>query len=333
MIAISSDGTRAGSQTTTFLVSPPPPYISAIIVAGVSGITGAQQVTVLTNTPANNGQPISNATVTVNGTVFPYNSNSNTYVGNVTIAAGTAVNLSVTANGATYTATANEFSTYPSITAPTNGTAWSPSGASNNINWSVGAPTTGAYYLDGIMDNSNNGNFVFPASGGPQEALISGATTKSVNVPANTLAGSGSYTVLVGILNGTDGSNGTVTAGGTTIPNALTGSAMLVGAGASVQITTSGAQLAHVYISGNVGTFGSSNLPVYWKDGALNLLPLNSGYGGGYAAGIAINKSGNVYIGGTQYGGALAPLLGYWKNGIFVAFSAAAGSGTANAGN
>ena len=76
------------------------------------------------------------------------------------------------------------------------------------------------------------------------------------------------------------------------------------------------------YISGVVATTNSGALqPVYWKDGVLNFLPLNSGYIGGNAGQIAVDSSNNVYIAGNQFGGPSANLVGYWRNGTFVTVS------------
>ena len=68
-------------------------------------------------------------------------------------------------------------------------------------------------------------------------------------------------------------------------------------------------------------------MPVYWKDGSLNLLPLIGGNTHGWTQYIAEDKSGNVYITGGQYGGTLGLQLGYWKNSTFVVLASNAPAG------
>jgi hypothetical protein len=73
----------------------------------------------------------------------------------------------------------------------------------------------------------------------------------------------------------------------------------------------------HVYIDGGVWPSPSSydsQVPVYWKDGIINYLPLESGYASGGIGSITVAESGDVYIAGNQNGS----LNGYWKNSNFV---------------
>lgn len=80
--------------------------------------------------------------------------------------------------------------------------------------------------------------------------------------------------------------------------------------------TTPPGTTTHVYIGGQVGTSSSSTIPVCWKDGALNMLPLNgAAHGGAFA--ITEDKSGNIYVAG---GTSTSP-VGCWKNTTFVPLS------------
>jgi len=237
VIAITNDGTRAGSQNASFLVSPSAPFIVSAIFVKSDGTPYSQWVRVASS---NGGSSYSNATVTVNGSVFTYTGDNpppgnppNTYMGNATILPGAAINLSVTVNGGTYTATGTQYTTSPSISTPTANMNWSVSG-SNTIKWSAGSPSANAHYVAGIIDS--NGNWVWP-SGNPAEAPIT-TSPITLTVGAGSLLSNSSYTVIAGIINGEMGNNGTIASGGTPVVNAQSGSAMVFGVGAMVPINT-----------------------------------------------------------------------------------------------
>jgi hypothetical protein len=94
------------------------------------------------------------------------------------------------------------------------------------------------------------------------------------------------------------------------------GVVLLALAGIFACSTSSSGTTPHVYIGGQVGTSSSSTLPVYWKDGTLNMLPLNGATNGGAFA-IADDASGNIYVAG---GTSTSP-VGYWKNTTYVPLS------------
>lgn len=94
------------------------------------------------------GAPIGNATVTINGLPLIYNSALN-YYGNNSISPDGAGNftLSVTANGATYTATQSTLSWTPTFTLPTS--------APNTISWTAPSGVSGLDYYVQIADSTN----------------------------------------------------------------------------------------------------------------------------------------------------------------------------------
>jgi hypothetical protein len=238
VIAVTADGTRAGSQTTSFLVSPVPPYIAGLAISDASGASLYEFVFVSTSN--NGGEPISNAMVLLNGTLLTYNddggpgSPNGTYQGSVNIAAGASVTLTVIANGGTYTATGKMNTTFPNITSPTSGANWSVA-YSQTIKFTPGAPTTGAYYFAGVQDTTSQ--WVWPTSNGPNFTSMSGVTSPiSVAVPAGCLSSGNSYVAVAGMMNGaiTGGQNGLTVTGGITIANAQSGSVLVLGAADAV---------------------------------------------------------------------------------------------------
>ncbi len=76
----------------------------------------------------------------------------------------------------------------------------------------------------------------------------------------------------------------------------------------------------HTYIVGAIGSAYNSHVPVFWKDGVLQ--PTLSNTGGGRAASMTEDKSGNIYICGNNGTGP-----GYWKNGTWNALLVGSYSG------
>ena len=211
---------------------PQGPFINALVLSlegGINYLPFLEQVEVCTDATCNT--PVTDATVKVNGTTLTYNSGDEAYEGSVTVAKGAAVTVSVTTSaGYTYTASGTQFTTFPAITAPTNGATWTATNA-NTISWTAGLPTSDAVYAVGVIDS--DGNFDYPGGGldsGPKAVPI-GTTTDIV--PANTLT-SGNYVVLVGI--GTAGI--TDNTGGLPFANTVSGSGLWIGGLASFVIVT-----------------------------------------------------------------------------------------------
>lgn len=139
------------------------------------------------------GAVLSTAVVTVNDVALPYSTADQDNEGPLTLAAGAAVTVKVSVNGATYTASGTSSSTFPSITAPMSGISWS-GGIDNMVAWTGALPDNTAEYAVGIETTS--GTLVYPSTG---YLLTAGATQTSTTVPADTLA-NGSYDVVVGIV-------------------------------------------------------------------------------------------------------------------------------------
>ena len=168
---------------------------------------------------SSNGNPISTAVVTINGIPLTYNTLQQKYQGNPIVNPGASVNLVVTVGGITYAATGRQFTSYPSISVPTSGTAWQASLA-NTVSWSTGMPTTNAFYGLGIL-NADSGNVVWPSNGNLQ-TVQSGTT--SYSIPANNLPVEDCL-VIVGI------------ATTLPIPNTATGSTLVISGFSSVPAT------------------------------------------------------------------------------------------------
>src|SRR5262245_24598439 len=178
--------------------SGPPPFIGAAVAtfapgANPSGYRSGATVSVL---KPDNGEPIDDAVVTINGVTLAYNSSLGAYVGDITIAPGSQVSLDVSSGGAHYRVSTTEFTVFPVITSPPAGSAWAE-GCSIPVQWSAGAPTTAPLvsYALGILDAANpNGDTVWPQGGPVQEPISSTQET----VPANVLS-VGDRLLLVGI--------------------------------------------------------------------------------------------------------------------------------------
>jgi predicted RecA/RadA family phage recombinase len=81
-----------------------------------------------------------------------------------------------------------------------------------------------------------------------------------------------------------------------------------------------------VYITGAVGKDFSSRVPVFWKNGTPNVLPMGTGYAIGYAGALGIDRSGTVYITGSVGKDIRSPVPVYWKNGTLNALPVGAGN-------
>ncbi|HKW36859.1 MAG TPA: FG-GAP-like repeat-containing protein [Burkholderiales bacterium] len=140
------------------------------------------------------------ASVTVNGVALSYVAANEDYEGNVVVAPGGTIKLSVTVDGATYAASAVQFASYPTISAPTAGVKWALA-ASNVVGWSGGASTPTALYGIGVLDAADpNGNLVWPASGFVELASL-GASNVAIG-PGQLSAGN--RLVIVGLLDQAD---------------------------------------------------------------------------------------------------------------------------------
>jgi hypothetical protein len=116
----------------------------AFIVAGVTlyaAPISSYVAVVIVETDSTNRIPITTATVTVNGVALALAQNNTIYTSNAVLPDGSGnFNLTVTANGTTYTATESAFTSPPVVTVP----AFTAS-AVNTITWTApgGAPAPG----------------------------------------------------------------------------------------------------------------------------------------------------------------------------------------------
>lgn len=197
------------------------PYIYAEVTSFPSGSTPnnfkSASVYVIDDS---SGISISNATVTINNIPLVYNVAQQMYQGNPTLDPGTNVNLTVTVNGRTYTASGRQFTSFPSISLPTSGTTWQANFA-NTVSWTANASATNAFYGLGVLDADSGEQLVWPAGDILQEIQVG---TNSYTIPADSIS-IGKRLVIVGIANSL------------TIPNAATGSEILISSFNSAPIT------------------------------------------------------------------------------------------------
>jgi Fibronectin type III domain len=221
--AVNANGESPASAQVN-AVPAAPPYIYATVLTLAGGgvppyLNYLELVSVCADGPACNS-PVSNATVTVNGTGVPYDAPQGAYFDTNPIAEGATVTLQVTIGANVYTASGTQFTTPPSVTAPAPGTNWTAANA-NDITWTGGAPTTGADYLVYMADSS--GNLAFPLT----QNLEVPITTTSVTVPAGALPSGSSFSLVVGIVS--TGAYLEEGSGGISIPNTGAGSGLWLG--------------------------------------------------------------------------------------------------------
>ncbi len=212
------DGNAAGSSSAA-------PYILASVLsfpatdvpAGFmpTGFNGEASVTVQ---DSSTGDPITNASVSVNGVPLAYNPATQDYEGGVSVNPADSIVLNVTVGGSIYTASATQFSTYPTITSPLTGATW-VSVESNLAAWSGVAPTASSLYALGVFDT--NGELIWPY-GGSVEILPT--TTTSYTIAPWSLT-TGDRFLIVGLMDLVD------------IPNADPFSGLIIGGFNHVPIT------------------------------------------------------------------------------------------------
>lgn len=174
------------------------------------------------------GNSISNATVTINTIPLIYNAAKQEYQGNPTLDQGATVNLVVSVNGRTYTASGRQFTSYPSISLPSSGTTWQASFA-NTVAWTAGASAANAFYGLGVLDADSGEQLVWPSDGFLQELQVG---TNTYSIPADCIS-IGKRLVVVGIANSL------------TIPDAAAGSEIVISGFNSVPITVIDGSGAH----------------------------------------------------------------------------------------
>jgi hypothetical protein len=181
------------------------------------------------------GNPITNATVTINGINLPYIASQQEYQGNLVVIPGTSVNVNVSVGGNTYSATGTQFTSYPTISAPAAGATWHTDIA-NTVTWSPGFPISNASYGLGILDTGDpNGQLVWPPSTDNSLQVLPIGTT-SYSIPANTLT-AGNRLVIIGLATVTN------------ITGAAPGSSFIISGFNSVPINISSSTLTYIAIA------------------------------------------------------------------------------------
>jgi fibronectin type 3 domain-containing protein len=253
----------ASAQVSATPSSTVAPYIKAIALTWTGSAppnTPILQVQVCTDSTCST--PIANATVTLNGATLAYVAGNGQYeASSPQPAHGASVGLSVTipaggpATPGTYTASGNQYSTFPSVSSPTSGATWQ-GGSANTVTWTAGAPTASSEYVVGIFD-PNTGNF-FPGPNGPVSVAV-GTTTYTL--PAGSITAAGSYEVFVGI-----GTTGIVegSTGGIPITGTATGSGLFIG-GISAIIPITVSTSAPAAPTGVAASAGNTTVTVSWN--------------------------------------------------------------------
>lgn len=179
--------------------SSPPPLIFATVVSFPTGGVppgfaqpGSNSLVAVSVLDASSGASLSNASVSVNGTPLAYNAAFQEYEAETVVDPAQNISLSVSVNGGVYTASATQFTAYPSISSPQSGATWLSS-AANLVSWSSVTPSTSSLYLLGVVDTG--GNLVWP-SGTSFQSLPSGATSYAIG---SNLLSPGDRYVLVGV--------------------------------------------------------------------------------------------------------------------------------------
>lgn len=178
------------------------PYIFASVISFQTGAVppgfvqaGSNSLVQVEVRDNSSGAPLTNASVSVNGVQLPYSFVFKDYEGELVIAPAGAVNVSVTVSAATYTASATQFRSYPTISTPLAGATWS-SLAANLVAWSSVAPTThtGSLYAFGVLDAGGE-QLIWP-SGGSVQVLPSTVTSFTIDAGLLTV---GSRILIAGV--------------------------------------------------------------------------------------------------------------------------------------
>src|SRR5215813_335660 len=154
-----SPGRTSGAPIIGVVVASFPPGLEP------AGFRGASAVVV----DPNSGSPLSGATITINGKALSFQSSSSEYAGDVPLAVGERVNVSVTFEGQTYTGSGEQFADYPTVVSPAAGEALHV-GVTSVVRWTLGStsiPVPGAgvgYTYLGVADADHlDGPLVWPS--------------------------------------------------------------------------------------------------------------------------------------------------------------------------
>ena len=227
LLLLAACGGGGGGGETPPQPSPTgPPFIAAELDSFPTGSvpTGFNRGATVAVLDDSTGASITTATVVMNGVTLTYDATNQDYEGNVVVAPGGAVTLSVAVGGSTYTASTFQMTSYPTISAPASGATWDSSIA-NIVTWSGGAPTANAIYGLGVLDAADPNTLIWPLDQSLQGVPIG---TTSSSIPAFSVT-AGNRLVIVGIARS-----------GVAIPNAASGSSLVVVGANYVPITVLG---------------------------------------------------------------------------------------------
>lgn len=229
-----------------------------------------------------NGNAITNASVSIDGTALVYVPADVAYEGTLTISPGTNVTLDASIEGVAYTASRTNLSTYPTITAPAVGVTWS-SQSSNLVSWSGSLPDSSSEYALGILDTS--GNLLWPSNG----ALYSVPSGDSSYVIASDTLPAEDELVLVGIV------------GASPIAAAAGGSGLLVGGFTYVPVTVSAASVAtpeslaaSPAVTVGLGKSDQLTATATYSDGSQQDVTTRASWSSSDATKVTVDATGNV---------------------------------------
>jgi len=177
----------------------PAPQIVAAVIGFPSGAVPSGWLATGVNTGASvaitdtaTNIPVTNAKVFANGVPLLFFPVDAQYEGSLNLAPGAAISVTVSFQGATYSASGTQFSTYPQIVSPASSATWGAS-ATNLVTWSGIVPSSSTMVALGVFDTS--GQAVWPAGSGL--TLVPSSTT-TYSIPGGSIS-TGNRIVLVGI--------------------------------------------------------------------------------------------------------------------------------------
>ena len=228
-VATAVSAAASESTTSSEVGATPAPYIKALVFVNSDGTPINEQVWVNASSTGSTISTGATVTLIVNGIAnsIPWSASNNSFSGGAAVPAGASIVVNVTYSGVTYSASATQYSSYPTVSQPTPGAAWDHM-TGNIIAWSGGSPTTGSSILAAVIGSSG---IAWPLSStNPQEVPIGagGAT-----VPPMILTAGGAI-VLVGIATTGSVSDGAVD--GIAFSKTLPHSSLYVGGGVMIPI-------------------------------------------------------------------------------------------------
>jgi len=232
---------------------------------------------------------ITTASVIVNGVSISYNDTDKLYEGLLNVSTGETVNLEVSIDGRSYSASTTQFNSYPIFTSPSTTAIWS-SGRDQTVTWSGGSPTVNAVYNIAVIDaNDPNDTIVWPAGDlFKYEPIINSWDI----IPANSLT-TGKRLAIVLIaketyISNAAGSSSFIIAGFNYVPITV-----IAGPPANVSATPSDGKTTINWDTVN----GATSYDLYWSTSAANATKLS----GAKIAGVTSPYNHTGLSNGTTY--------------------------------